>query len=90
MLLLHFVVILFLSVYKFSEICAYFTSGFIYQKLLLILIIPCVKAETYYLDEKPITDLSKFERVYLDCIRGALVGVFEDADMEQFTDPRTE
>lgn len=25
--------------------------------ILLILIIPCVKAETYYLDEKPITDL---------------------------------
>lgn len=42
------------------------------------------------LQEKPITDLSKFERVYLDCIRGALVGVFEDADMEQFTDSKSE
>ena len=30
------------------------------------------------LQEKPITDLSKFERVYLDCVRGALVGKFEE------------
>lgn len=30
--------------------------------------------------EKPITDLSKFPRVYLDCVRGALVGMFEDEE----------
>ena len=27
--------------------------------------------------EKPITDLSNFSRIYLDCVRGSLVGIFE-------------
>ena len=30
------------------------------------------------LQEKPITDLSKFERVYLNCIRGALTEYFNE------------
>lgn len=32
------------------------------------------------LQEKPITDLSKFERIYLDCVRGSLVGVFDEEE----------
>lgn len=33
--------------------------------------------------EQPITDLSKYTRIYLDCVRGALVGVFEEKENEE-------
>lgn len=38
------------------------------------------KATGYNLSrqEQPITDLSKYPRIYLDCVRGALVGAFEE------------